>query len=86
MAAMSDEKVVSLKVVPAGQGEVNADVVETLEELLGRARAGEVVGLAFVYAKPCNTVGTGWSRTTGLGSHLLASGVLTLMARMTRND
>lgn len=83
---MSEDRVVSLRLVAPAEGEVNGDVVGVLEDLLERAKQGEVVGLAFVYTKPCHTVGTGWARTTGLGMHLLASGVLTLGARMTRDD
>lgn len=34
------------------KGEVNADVVETLEKLLDRARSGEVIGIAYAVQHP----------------------------------
>lgn len=43
---MAEDRVVSLFGGPTGERKVNALCVEGLEELLMRARAGEIVGIA----------------------------------------
>lgn len=60
-------KVVSLHggpVGPAGpttSSEPDETVIEILEELLERAKTGEVSALAYAYLLPDNAVGNGWA-------------------------
>ena len=53
-------KVIPLRGAAVPGAAPNVEVVERLEMLLERARAGEIAGLAYGYAEPPGDVGTGW--------------------------
>lgn len=77
---MSDEKVVSLKVVPSEPEAVNADAIEVLEAALADVRAGKAGAVGVVIAYREGSVSTAWSR--GGFAHLLTSGAATLLHRL----
>lgn len=64
---MDMNKVVSLHggpIGPAGPSEPSAPdelVIAVLEELLERAKAGEISAIAYAYLLPEYTLGTGWA-------------------------
>lgn len=55
-----------------------AEVVEVLEDLLERARAGRLRAVAYVAVGADGAVGTGWKVPPEGGGHAVASGILTL--------
>lgn len=61
-------------------GEPVADVVERLETLLERAKAGEVVAIAFALLRPDGLVTTGWEVPDGERLRM-APGVMILAHR-----
>lgn len=79
---MNEDRVVSLKVVPADRvaAPVNADAVLLLEEHLAKVRAGEIVavGLVVVY----RSGGVGIATSDGDEYHRLNSGAARLAARL----
>jgi hypothetical protein len=60
-------------------GAVNGEVVEVLEELLARARAGSIVGLMYATIRSDGTSGNGWTNVPAGMSH--ASGLVHLNYR-----
>lgn len=77
---MSDEKVVSLKVVPPAALAVNADAIEMIEGVLEELRSGAATAVAFVVVKADGCVATAWSKSQSY--HLLTSGAATLLTRI----
>lgn len=74
-------------------GQPVADVVQLLEELLERARAGELRGIAYATVERDGAVCHGWTRAGRDGGgargvapelHGLASGILVLALRYAR--
>lgn len=55
-----------------------ADVLAILNELVSRAEAGELIGLAYVTISPDSSTGTGW---TGYGRRDLSFGISLLNHR-----
>lgn len=62
------------------QGEPCEDVVLMLEELLKRARGGEIRGIAFAYALPEGIGGSSWSVSTE-SRNTVAAAILMLNTR-----
>lgn len=58
--------------------ECKADVLATLRELVVRAEAGELVGIAYATVSPSGDTGTGWS---GYGRRDLSFGISLLNHR-----
>jgi hypothetical protein len=56
------------------------EIVQGLESLLERARAGEFQGIAWTASLPDGSAKTGWTRS--IDFHALLSGVATLQWRM----
>lgn len=79
---MSDEKVVSLKVVPASEvrGAVNGEAVEMLERALARVRLGEMQSVGLVMAYADGSVETSWAQRSQI--HHLTSGAASLLHRL----
>lgn len=80
---MSEDRVVSLRLVPpagGGEPEVNADAIEVLEAALQDVREGKAGAIGIVIAYRDGAVSTAWSR--GGHTHLLTSGAATLMTRL----
>lgn len=65
-------------------GEVNADLINALRDILARAERGEITSAAWVHCSgPVNdTVATGWEGAGG-SSFALHSGITTLCHRFT---
>lgn len=57
---------------------VQQDVVDTLENLLARAKNGDLIGLAYVTINPDGNTGTGWD---GIGRKDLSFGISLLNTR-----
>lgn len=70
-------KIVNLKAKP------NAELVETLRELLSEAEAGKIQGAAFVLLDDDSTVKTGWSGIVGDNPNASLGGATVLQARLT---
>ncbi len=80
---MSDSKIVSLRgEAPPDTGLVNPYIVELLENLLTRAKRGDVVGVALAYVKPNRATQTTWCGMENGYTHELNSAVTTLAFRM----
>lgn len=77
---MSEEKVVSLKLVPPVPQAVSISSVEILEAALQDVREGEAVAIGIVIAYRDGTVSTEWSRDGKV--HFLTSGAATLLHRL----
>lgn len=83
----ADDKVVSL--FGTAPGHPVPDVVRTLEELLERAKVGDVRAFAYANVRLDGTVGTGWAlpdnspgtATVAFENHALGSAILTLSVR-----
>jgi hypothetical protein len=76
---MRDTKIVQLTTRPA---EVCASVVETLEEVLAEARAGDITAVAIAIVRPNGAINSTTSETDDVGTLL---GAITLMqGRVTR--
>lgn len=61
---MDMNKVVSLHggpIGPAGPSEPDETVIAVLEDLLERAKTGEIRSIAYAYLLPEYTLGTGWA-------------------------
>lgn len=74
---MPDGKVIRLGSA-ALPGEIEADVVETLRELLARAESGEINGVAIAYTLPSGTSGTVF---TTVRRYQLGGAILMLQGR-----
>lgn len=64
-----------LKVVPLLKAKANTNVVSMLEELLTRARAGEVLSLAMAFEAPDGGTGHAIAIETGSDVHRLLGGL-----------
>lgn len=85
---MSEAKVIPFKVIEGGpvKKEINHETIACLEDLIADVKSGDVVAVGLVYVRPNHVVGTGWSSSTSLQTHLVVSGCASLTARLTRND
>lgn len=79
---MSDEKVVSLKVVPASEvrGAANGDAIAMLERALTRVRLGELQSIGLVMVEASGDVETAWAHRRQI--HHLTSGAAALLHRL----
>ena len=75
--------IVSLKGGPI-QGELNAALIETLERHLEQAKAGMIVGCAYVTELSNGTFITGWDR--GPNSYCILAGAQVLAHRLLSDD
>lgn len=64
-------------------GEVNEDMVATLESLLARAKSGDLRGFAYATFSIGDITGTGWEGSDG-SRHPLSSAISILQQRYTR--
>jgi hypothetical protein len=75
---MTTEKIKSLRVE---RNKPDADVVKLLEDLLARAKSGQLRAIAFAYVRAGYHSSYGWSGASGdhIASHVLQSGLCTAL-------
>ena len=81
------EKVVALPGIvqpkrAAAAQKPDVSVVEALENMLQRARAGQVVGIAMVCLEPGGVIGDTWRCSPDVSAHLLVAGMTYLLHEM----